>query len=86
MSSLDLQLGYGQINVIEQDWLKTAFTSRHGLYEYLVMPYGLTNAPGTFQRCMKIIFHGLQWKSVVIFLDYIILFNDSFYSHLEKFE
>ena len=68
----------------EQDRPKTAWTSRHGLYEYLVMPFGLTNAPGTFQRCMEIIFCVLQWKSVVIFLDNIILFNDSIDSHLEN--
>ena len=76
--------GYWQIKVNGQDQPKTAFTSRHGLYEYLVMPFGLTNAPGTFQKCMEIIFCGLQWKSVVIFLDDIILFNDSFESHLEN--
>ena len=84
MSSLDLQSGYWQINMDEKDGAKTAFTSRHGLYEYRVMPFGLTNAPGTFQRCMEIVFQGLQWKSVVIFLDDLILFNDSFDSHLEN--
>ena len=82
MSSLDLQSGYWQIKVDEKDRPKTAFTSKHGLYEYLVMPFGLTNAPGTFQRCMEIIFRGLQWKSLVIFLDDIILFNDTFEQHL----
>ena len=84
MSSLDLQSGYWQINMDEKDRAKTAFTSRHGLYEYRVMPFGLTNAPGTFQMCMEIVFRGLQWKSVVIFLDDLILFNDSFDSHLEN--
>ena len=68
----------------EEHLPKTAFTSRQGLYEYLVMPFGLTNAPRIFQRCMEIIFHGLQCKSVVIFLDDIILCNDSFDSHLEN--
>ena len=53
-----------------------------GPHEYLVMPFGLTNAPETFQRCMEIIFRGLQWKSLVIFLDDIILFNDTFEQHL----
>ena len=48
------------------------------------MPFGLTNAPGTFQKCMEIVFQGLEWKSVVIFLDDLILFNDSFDSHLEN--
>ena len=84
MSSLDLQSGYWQINMDEKDRAKTAFTSRHGLYEYRVMPFGLTNAPGAFQRCMEIVFRGLQWKSVVIFLDDLILFNNSFNSHLEN--
>ena len=84
VSSLDLRSGYWQIKVNKQDRPKAAFTSRHGLYEYLVMPFGLTNAPGTFQMCMEIIFRGLQSKSVVIFFDDIILFNDSFESHLEN--
>ena len=84
MSSLDLQSGYWQNKMDEKDRPKTAFTLRHGLYEYLVMPFGLTIAPGTFQRCMEIVFWGLQWKSVVIFLDDLILFNDSFDSHLEN--
>ena len=84
ISSLDLQSGYWQIKMDEKDRAKTAFTSRHGLYEYPVMPFGLTNAPGTFQICMEIVFRGLQWKSVVIFLDDLILFNNSFDSHLEN--
>ena len=72
MSSLDLQSGYWQIEMDEKDRAKTALTSRHGLYEYRVMPFCLTNAPGTFQRCMEIVFRGL------------ILFNNSFDSHLEN--
>ena len=84
MSSLDLLSGYWQIKVNEQDRPKTAFMSRHGLSEYLVMPFGLTNAPATFQRYVEIPFCGLQWKSIVIFLDNIILFNGSFESDLEN--
>ena len=56
MSSLDLQSGYWKIRMDEKDRPKTAFTLRHGLYEYLLIPFELTNAPGTFQKCMKIIF------------------------------
>ena len=55
-----------------------AFTSKHGLCEYQVMPFGLTIAPETFQRCMEIIFRGLEWKFLVIFLDDFSFFSLTF--------
>jgi len=85
LTTLDLQSGYWQIGVRETDKQKTAFvTSRSGLYEYNNMAFGLCNAPGTFQRCMELIFRGLQWRTLLIYLDDVIIFSTTFDSHLER--
>ena len=68
----------------EKDKPKTAFVTRSGLYEYNTMPFGLCNAPSTFQRCMELIFRGMQWKIVLIYLDDIIIFSETFETHLER--
>ena len=84
LSTLDLQSGYWQIAVAEEDKPKTAFITRSGLYEYNTMPFGLCNAPYTFKRCMKIEFSGLQWKILLIYLDDIIIFSETFETHLDR--
>ena len=83
-STLDLQSGYWQIAMVEKDKPKTAFVTRSGLYEYNTLPFGLCNAPLTFQRCMELIFRGMQWKIVLIYLDDIIIFSRTFETHLER--
>ncbi len=72
-STLDLQSGYWQIAVDEMDRAKTAFITRYGLYEYTRMPFGLCNAPSTFQRAMELVLRGLQWETLLIYLDDIII-------------
>ncbi len=82
-STLDLQAGYWQIEVKPEDRPKTAFVStRRGLFEYVTMPFGLCNAPSTFQRCMELVMKGLQWKTLLIYLDDLILFSSTFEEHI----
>ena len=77
-STLDLQSGYWQVGVKEEDKTKTAFTSRSGLFEFNVLPFGLCNAPATFQRLMERVLRGLQWKEALLYLDDIIVHGDTF--------
>lgn len=81
-SSLDLASGYWQVPMNENDIPKTAFATPNGLYEFLVMPFGLCNAPQTFQRLMHSVLHGLE-AFTAVYLDDIIIFSRSFQEHLE---
>ena len=56
-----------------EDRHKTAFTTRDGLYEFNVMPFGLTSAPATFQRLMDTVLAGLLWKNVMVYLEDILI-------------
>ena len=85
-SCLDLQAGYWQIEVEERDKPKTAFVCRGGLYEYNTMPFGLSGAPATFQRCMELVMRGIQWSVVIIYLDDLIIHAKSFAEHLERLD
>lgn len=82
-STLDLASGYWQIGVEEESKNKTAFITQDGLYEFNVMPMGLSNAPATFQRAMQEVLRGLHWKFVLIYLDDVIVFSNSFHEHLD---
>ncbi|UYV70945.1 hypothetical protein LAZ67_8001196, partial [Cordylochernes scorpioides] len=81
-SSMDLQSGYWQIVVEESDREKTAFITPDGLYEFKVMPFGLCNAPATFERMMDNLLKGLKWTTCLCYLDDIIVFSDNFEEHL----
>nr|GEW49521.1 reverse transcriptase domain-containing protein [Tanacetum cinerariifolium] len=79
---LDGFLGYFQIPTDPQDQDKTTFTYPYGTFAYRRMPFGLCNAPGTFQRCMISIFHDMIEKTMEVFMDDFSVFGDSFYSCL----
>ena len=81
---LDLATGYWQVAVDIADREKTAFTTRHGLFEFQVMPFGLCNAPGTFQRLMEFVLAGLQWQTCLVYLDDVIVYGRDFDEHLKR--
>jgi RNase H-like domain found in reverse transcriptase/Reverse transcriptase (RNA-dependent DNA polymerase) len=66
-----------------QDREKTAFVTRHGTYEFNVMPFGLCNAPATFQRLMDHVYRDIAWKFTVVYLDDTIVYSKTFDEHLE---
>lgn len=77
-SSLDLRSGYWQVPMADADRPKTAFVTPDGLYEFNVMPFGLCNAPATFERMMDTILRGLKWKICLCYLDDIVVFSPDF--------
>ncbi|UYV63976.1 hypothetical protein LAZ67_2006231, partial [Cordylochernes scorpioides] len=85
-SSMDLQSGYWQIDVEESDREKTAFITPDGLYEFKVMPFGLCNAPATFERMMDGLLKGLRWTICLCYLDDIVVFSDDFEEHLRRLQ
>ena len=85
-STLDLYSGYWQGGVENEDKPKTAFITRKGLFRFQVLPFGLCNAPATFEQLMEVVLAGLQWDICLIYLDDIITFGKSFDEAVENLE
>ncbi|GJS16000.1 reverse transcriptase domain-containing protein [Tanacetum coccineum] len=85
-SFLDGFSGYFQILIDPQDQEKTTFTCPYGTFAYKRMPFGLCNAPGTFQRCMTAIFHDMIEKTMEVFMDDFSVFRDNFSKCLDNLD
>lgn len=85
-STLDLKSGYWQVEIKDRDKEKTAFSTGKGLWQFNVMPFGLCNAPATFERLMEQILAGLLGDTCLVYLDDIIIVGRDFDDHLGKLE
>ena len=84
MSTLDMNSGYWQLLLAIADRCKTAFQTKDGLFEFLRMPFGLCNAPATFQRAIQLVFRGMTWREVLTYLDDINVLGRGFEDHLQN--
>ena len=85
-SSIDLQSAYYQVRLKPEDVPKTAFTTPLGLYEFRVLCFGLTNAPGTFQNIMNGVLKNVIGKVVVVYLDDIVDYSSNHAEHYKHLQ
>ena len=80
-SKIDLRLGYHQVRIRDEDIIKYAFRTRYGHYEFIVVPFGLSNAPIVFMCLMNGVFWEYLDKFVIAFLDEILVYSNSEEEH-----
>lgn len=85
-STMDLASGYHQVPVTEKDRPKTAFCTPFGLFEFQRMPFGLCNAPSTFQRLMERMFGDQHCRSLLLYLDDVVVFSSTVDQHLDRLD
>ena len=83
-SAFDLRSGYFQVSMDERDKEKTSFVTRSGLFQFKVLPFGVTNGPATFQRLMDLTMAGLNYGILLVYLDDIILMSSTVSEHLDR--
>ena len=83
-STLDLASGYWQVALDENDREKTAFASYKGLFQFKVLPFGLSNSPASFMRLVQVVLHGMTFEQCLAYLDDIIVIGSTFDSALEN--
>ena len=83
---MDLASGFWQVELDPKDREKTTFITRFGTYEFNVMPFGLCNAPATFQRLMDTVLRDILWQNVVVYIDDINIGTKTFDKHLLQLE
>ena len=79
---MDLTSGYWRVEMDLDSREHIAFTTYGGLYEFLILPFGLTNAPSTYQRLMACVLRNLTYKICLIYLDDILVYSRTFEDHL----
>ncbi|EXX59485.1 gag-pol fusion protein [Rhizophagus irregularis DAOM 197198w] len=85
-SSLDLASGFWQVELDPKDREKSTFITRFGTYEFTVLPFGLCNAPATFQRLMDMVLRDILWQFTVVYIDDINVGSKTFEEHLVHLE
>ena len=85
-STFDLRAGYHQVALHPRDAHKTTFITRHGSFQFRVLPFGLCNAPATFERLMDLVMAGLSYEICLVYLDDIIVFSKDLSTHLLRLE
>ena len=81
VTAIDLASGYHQERLAPGDCKKTTFITRYGLFEYMVLPLGLCNAPSTFQHLMNLVMHGFIDKFVLVYLDDVLVYSNNEVEH-----
>ncbi|KAH9275223.1 hypothetical protein BASA83_002454 [Batrachochytrium salamandrivorans] len=82
VTTLDLRGAYNLLRIKEGDESKTSFITKYGQFEFLVMPFGLANAPAQFQRMMNSLFRDVIGKHVLVYLDDIVIYSDNMSDHI----